>query len=200
MTPTVLPKPMAWLMPLPEARLIVGLGNPGAEYARHRHNVGFMAIDALADRFKKISFSKKFKGLYANVQVKAKDEYNHQTLHLLKPQTYMNLSGESVLAACQFFKLPPSAVTVIHDEIDLPLGSVRVKIGGGDAGHNGLKSVTAVLGSGYYRIRIGIGHPGQRERVAGYVLEPFSKEEEILLNTIIKTALDTALPSNGHLY
>jgi PTH1 family peptidyl-tRNA hydrolase len=184
-------------MPPPEARLIVGLGNPGSEYARHRHNVGFMVIDALAEHLKTPLFSKKFKGLYASFQVQVKDDSERQTLHLLKPQTYMNLSGESVLTACQFFKLPPSAVTVIHDEIDLPLGTVRNKTGGGDAGHNGLKSITAALGPNYHRVRIGVGHPGQRERVAGYVLEPFAKDEENLVNTVIMTARDAALYSNA---
>lgn len=180
-------------MPPPEARLIAGLGNPGSEYARHRHNVGFMVIDTLAEHLKTPLFSKKFKGLYASFQVQVKDDSERQTLHLLKPQTYMNLSGESVLTACQFFKLSPPAVTVIHDDLDLPFGTIRSKTGGGDAGHNGLKSITAAIGPDYHRIRIGIGHPGQRERVAGYVLEAFSKDEENILDTIIQKASHTAL-------
>ena len=163
-------------------RLIVGLGNPGNEYAQHRHNVGFMAVDSLAAALKG-SFSLKYSGLFASVQV------DNEKILLLKPQTYMNLSGNSVQAAAQFYKIPVERITVLHDELDLAFGTVRMKTGGGDAGHNGLKSISAALGADYARIRIGIGHPGHRDMVSDYVLSPFSTVERDTLAAVLAKAM-----------
>lgn len=161
-------------------RLIVGLGNPGNDYAQHRHNVGFMVVDSVAAALK-ISFSSKFSGLLTSAQV------GSEKIYLLKPQTYMNLSGNSVQAAAQFYKIPLERITVLHDELDLAFGTVRMKTGGGDAGHNGLKSITAALGADYTRVRIGIGHPGHRDLVSDYVLSPFSAaEREALPGVLVK--------------
>jgi PTH1 family peptidyl-tRNA hydrolase len=153
-------------------RLAVGLGNPGAEYARHRHNVGFMAADAIASRHRFGPWRRKFRaeiaeGALAGVRVV-----------LLKPLTYMNESGRAVAEAARFFKIAPADVVVLHDELDLAPGKVRVKLGGGVAGHNGLRSIAAWLGTpDFWRVRIGIGHPGDKERVLGHVLGEFHKAE-----------------------
>ncbi|MCA3269900.1 MAG: aminoacyl-tRNA hydrolase [Alphaproteobacteria bacterium] len=163
-------------------RLIVGLGNPGSEYAQHRHNVGFMVADSLSTALK-TSFSSKFSGLFASAQVAS------EKIFLLKPQTYMNLSGNSVQAAAQFYKIPNERITVLHDELDLAFGTVRMKTGGGDAGHNGLKSITAALGAEYTRIRIGIGHPGHKDAVSDYVLSPFSAAERETLPSVLVKAM-----------
>lgn len=148
--------------------LLVGLGNPGREYEATKHNAGFMAIDALAREIGATGGVRKFDALYASARLGA------TKLHLLKPQTYMNLSGKSVLAAAQFYHLEPSAVWVIHDELDLPLGDMRVKVGGGHAGHNGLRSIIDTSGSkDFVRFRIGIGRPNFSD-VVNYVLSPFN--------------------------
>lgn len=152
--------------------LIAGLGNPGAGYARHRHNAGFMAADVIHDRHRFAPWRTRFQGLMAEGTLAGRKTY------LLKPMTYMNDSGISVGAAARFFKLPLEAVVVIHDEIDLAAGKLRAKTGGGDAGHNGLRSITSVLGPGYRRVRIGVGHPGEKHRVHGHVLDNFSKADE----------------------
>ena len=156
--------------------LIVGLGNPGRDYALNRHNIGFLAVDVLADG---ATWSGKFQGHIAECRL-GTDKHI-----LLKPQTYMNLSGESVGKAAHFYKIPPENILVIHDDLDLPLGKLRVKQGGGHGGHNGLKSIDAHLGKEYWRLRLGIGHPGDKERVTGHVLGNFSKAEmEIVADQI----------------
>ncbi len=152
--------------------LLVGLGNPGEKYARNRHNVGFMAVDAIAERFGFAPFRMKFQGAVSEGVV------GGQKAVLLKPMTYMNESGQSIGKASAFYKIDPSRIVIIHDELDLEPGKVRVKTGGGNAGHNGLKSAQAHLGTpDFKRVRIGIGHPGQKDRVSGYVLSDFSKAE-----------------------
>src|SRR6266436_5207690 len=135
-------------------RLVVGLGNPGSRYARNRHNIGFMAVDAIARRHGYPGFRSRFKGELGEGLISG------ERALLLKPQTFMNASGESVGEAARFFRILPSEVVVIHDEIDLRPGKVRVKHGGGSAGHNGLRSIDALLGADYWRVRIGVGHPG----------------------------------------
>lgn len=161
--------------------LITGLGNPGAEYAATRHNIGFMAVDALARAAHVASFSSKFHGEVASA------EYGGEKLILLKPQTYMNLSGKSVQAAMAFYKLPPAQVIVLHDELDLPLGKVRIKKGGGANGHNGLKDIDAMVGQDYWRVRLGIGHPGDAARVHGHVLSRFTADEVPMVEKVNTT-------------
>jgi PTH1 family peptidyl-tRNA hydrolase len=151
--------------------LIAGLGNPGAQYARNRHNAGFILADELAAHYRFAPWKTKFEGLLSEGSLGGRKTY------LLKPQTYMNNSGDSVGAALRFFKLPLTALVVLHDEIDLGAGKIKVKTGGGDAGQNGLRSITATLGPDYRRVRIGIGHPGDKDRVTGHVLANFSGEE-----------------------
>ena len=155
-------------------RLLVGLGNPGARYARNRHNIGFMATDAIARRHGFPTFRSRFKGELADAPI------GGERVLLLKPQTFMNDSGESVGDAARFFKIPPDDIVVIHDEIDLRPGKLRVKRGGGNAGHNGLRSIDACLGPDYWRVRIGVGHPGIKELVQPYVLQNFPDEERTL--------------------
>jgi peptidyl-tRNA hydrolase, PTH1 family len=167
-------------------RLIVGLGNPGSRYARNRHNVGFLALDAIARRYRVSGFRSRFKGEIADAPIGGERRL------LLKPQTYMNDSGESVVEVARFFKIEPMDVVVIHDEIDLRPGKLRVKRGGGSAGHNGLRSIDAVLGPDYWRVRIGVGHPGVKELVQPYVLQNFRADEmtlwvEPLLATVAET-------------
>ena len=146
--------------------LVVGLGNPGAEYARHRHNVGFMAVEAIAAKHGFPPFRSRFQGLVSEGRL------GGERVALLLPQTYMNESGRSVQAAARFYKIAPSEVVVIHDELDLAPGKIRVKRGGGAAGHNGLRSIDALFANDYWRLRIGIGHPGA-DRVLGWVLHDF---------------------------
>lgn len=152
-------------------RLVVGLGNPGSRYARNRHNIGFMAIEAIARRHRAAGFRNRFKGELAEVSI------GGERVLLLKPQTFMNASGESVGEVARFFKLLLSDIIVIHDEIDLRPGKLRVKRGGGNAGHNGLRSIDALLGPDYWRVRIGVGHPGIKELVQPYVLQNLPDEE-----------------------
>src|SRR3954452_14540541 len=151
--------------------LWVGLGNPEAAMAKHRHNIGFMAIDTIAHRHGFSPWRQRFKGWTAEGNV------GRQPILHLNPGTYMNGSGESVQAAAGFHKLPPSEITAFHDELDLAPGKVRVKLGGGAAGHNGLRSITAHCGNDYRRVRIGIGHPGDKASVAPYVLSRFGKSQ-----------------------
>ncbi|AKT42802.1 aminoacyl-tRNA hydrolase [Chondromyces crocatus] len=166
--------------------LVVGLGNPGKEYASHRHNVGFMAVDALADEVRAEAFREKFSGHYAKASAPG------EPLVLLKPMTYMNESGRCVQPAMAFFKIEPSRLIVIHDELDLPFGSVRLKFGGGHAGHNGLRSIMSCVGSGDFgRIRVGVGRPPStfRGQVADYVLSGFDAlEREALADCLKQTA------------
>jgi peptidyl-tRNA hydrolase, PTH1 family len=152
-------------------RLVVGLGNPGLRYARNRHNVGFMAVDAIARRHGFAGFRSRFKGELAEGSIGGERRL------LLKPQTFMNESGESVAEAARFFKILPSEIVVIHDEIDLRPGKLRVKCGGGTAGHKGLRSIDALLGPDFWRVRIGVGHPGVKGLVLPYVLQNFPSEE-----------------------
>lgn len=167
--------------------LVVGLGNPGAEYARNRHNIGFMAADELVRRHSFGPWRSKFQGELAEGTI------GGEKVLVLKPLTYMNLSGQSVAAAARFLKVPVEDVVVIHDELDLPPGKLRVKRGGGAGGHNGLKSIDQHLGQNYRRVRLGIGHPGDKDRVAGYVLHDFAKAEQAWLEPLIDAVAD-ALP------
>ncbi|MGA8433741.1 MAG: aminoacyl-tRNA hydrolase [Methyloceanibacter sp.] len=171
-------------------KLFVGLGNPGAEYAFNRHNVGFMAVDAIAATHPFPAWRKRFQG------VAAEGRLGREQVLLLKPQTYMNDSGRSVEETVRFYKLDLADVIVFHDELDLVSGKVRVKAGGGVAGHNGLRSITAHIGNDYVRVRIGIGHPGSKELVKNWVLQNFVKSDrnwlEPLLGAIAKAAPDLA--------
>jgi len=152
--------------------LFAGLGNPGDQYRNNRHNVGFMAIDAIAARHGFGPFRQKFQGLIAEGTI------DGEKVLLVKPQTYMNSSGDSIQAALAFYKLGVADVTVLYDEIDLAPGKVRIKRGGGNGGHNGLRSIDPQIGTDYRRIRIGVGHPGHKDRVMPHVLGDFSKAEQ----------------------
>jgi PTH1 family peptidyl-tRNA hydrolase len=169
-------------------RLVVGLGNPGTRYARNRHNIGFRSVEAIARRYGFPAFRSRFKGELAEGVIAG------ERCLLLRPQTFMNDSGESVLAAMSFYKIPPAEIVVIHDELDLRPGKVRVKRGGGNAGHNGLRSVDALIGSDYWRVRIGIGHPGIRELVHPYVLQNFTADEERLIVAPLIDAVAETIP------
>ena len=160
--------------------LIVGLGNPGVEYQGTRHNVGFMVADALAETYKFSVFKSKFDGLIAEGSI------GGEKCFLLKPQTYMNLSGNSVLKAAAFYKILPENIVVIHDDMDLQPGQIKAKLGGGTGGHNGLKSIDSHIGQNYNRIRLGVGHPqATGEAVVNHVLSRFSKADaEILQQSI----------------
>ena len=151
--------------------VIAGLGNPGAEYRHHRHNIGFMAADAIARRHSFSPWTKKFQALVCEGRL-----CGDKAL-LIKPQTFMNLSGQSVGEALRFYKLGPENLVVLYDELDLAPGKVRVKTGGGAGGHNGIRSLDAHLGPDYRRVRIGIGHPGDKARVTGHVLGDFAKSD-----------------------
>jgi peptidyl-tRNA hydrolase, PTH1 family len=160
-------------------KLFVGLGNPGQDYALNRHNVGFMAIDAIAAAHGFSDWRKRFEGLVAEGRL------GREQVLLLKPQTYMNESGRAAGEAVRFFKLDPGNVAVFHDELDLAPGKTRVKVGGGTAGHNGLRSLTAHIGNDYMRVRIGIGHPGRSDRVKHYVLHNFAKADFAWLEPLL---------------
>ena len=164
--------------------LLVGLGNPGAEYARNRHNIGFMAVEEIARRHGFSPWRKRFQGQTAEGTV------GGDKVLALEPLTYMNVSGQSVVAALQFFKLTPENVVVIHDELDLPPGRIRVKKGGGHGGHNGLRSIDSHIGKDYWRIRLGIGHPGDKNQVSGYVLHDFAKADQSWLDPLIDAVAD----------
>ena len=166
--------------------LLVGLGNPGERYALNRHNVGFMAADAIAERWKFGPWKRRFHGLAAEGKLDGE-----RTL-ILKPATFMNDSDRSVVDAMRFLKIPQDDLVVIHDEIDLAPGKLRVKTGGGDAGHNGLRAVTAALGSDYRRMRIGVGHPGARELVHHWVLQNFAKSDRDWLLPLLAAIAETA--------
>ena len=152
-------------------KLIAGLGNPGPSHAHNRHNIGFLAVDAIADRHGVGPFRERHAGLAASGQMRG------GRVLLLRPLTFMNESGRSVGSALRYHRMGPEDLIVIHDEIDLPPGRVRVKTGGGIAGHNGLRSIRAHVGDGFQRVRIGVGHPGERERVTGHVLGNFRAED-----------------------
>jgi PTH1 family peptidyl-tRNA hydrolase len=152
-------------------QLWVGLGNPGAEYALHRHNVGFMAADVIAQEYRFAPWKAKFLGHLTEGRI------GSEKILLLKPATFMNDSGRSVGEAMRFYKLTPADVTVFYDELDLAPFKVKVKTGGGAAGHNGIRSTIAHIGEDFRRVRIGIGHPGHKDRVTGYVLGTYAKAE-----------------------
>ena len=151
--------------------LLVGLGNPGDKYLRTRHNIGFMAVDEIADALSFGPERSKHQGILREGTV------GTEKVIALKPQTYMNESGRSVAAVAQFYKLDPSEIIVFHDELDLAPGKLRMKTGGGHAGHNGLRSLHAHIGEAYRRVRLGIGHPGDKSKVSGYVLHDFAKAD-----------------------
>jgi PTH1 family peptidyl-tRNA hydrolase len=161
-------------------KLFVGLGNPGAEYAGNRHNIGFMALDRIAADHGFGPWKKAFHGLVSEGRL------GGEKVVLLKPDTFMNKSGQAVQAAVTFHKLPLSDVVVFHDELDLAPGKLRVKMAGGHAGHNGLRSIHAHLGEAYGRVRMGIGHPGHKDAVAGYVLHDFSKADRDWLDPVLQ--------------
>lgn len=166
--------------------LLVGLGNPGPEYARQRHNVGFIAVDAIHRRHGFQPWRRRFSGEIAEGTLAG------EKVLLLKPLTYMNDSGRSVQEAARFYKIEPKDVVVIHDEVDLPPGKTRMKVGGGAAGHNGLRSIDAAIGQDYRRLRIGVGHPGVKEAVPGYVLHDFPKADAEWLVPLIDAIADNA--------
>jgi PTH1 family peptidyl-tRNA hydrolase len=167
-------------------QLWVGLGNPGTKYAGNRHNIGFMALDRIAEDHGASPWRAKFNGLLTEVR------FGSDKVLLLKPQQFMNLSGQSVGEAMRFHKLEPGDVTVFHDELDLAPGRTKRKVGGGHAGHNGLRSIHQHVGEAYARIRLGIGHPGHKDRVSGYVLSDFAKAERDMLDDWLRGLSDGA--------
>ena len=166
--------------------LLVGLGNPGARYAGNRHNIGFMAVEEIAKRHGIGPWRRRFQG------VACEGPIGGERALLLLPGTFMNESGRAVAEAAHFYKLPLKDITVFHDEIDLRPAKVRVKIGGGIAGHNGLRSISEHIGNDYRRVRIGIGHPGIKELVHGYVLSDFAKDERPLVAALVEAIADNA--------
>ncbi|HEY2837185.1 MAG TPA: aminoacyl-tRNA hydrolase [Rhizomicrobium sp.] len=166
--------------------LIAGLGNPGAQYTRNRHNAGFIVADEIHAHYRFGPWRAKFEAFLSEGELKGRKTW------LLKPQTYMNHSGVSVGAAMRFFKLPLEALVVIHDEIDLAAGKIKVKTGGGDAGQNGLRSITANLGPDYRRVRVGVGHPGEKSLVSAHVLQNFSKEDIEWLRPLVGAMVEAA--------
>jgi PTH1 family peptidyl-tRNA hydrolase len=167
-------------------KLFVGLGNPGAKYAGHRHNVGFMTVERLAERHRFGPWRRRFQGLASD------GELNGEKVLLLKPETYMNESGRAVGEAARFLKIATSDIVVFHDELDLLPGKLKVKSGGGNAGHNGLRSITAHLDNEYMRVRLGIGHPGAKELVQAWVLHDFSREDQDWLEPLLDAIADAA--------
>ncbi len=166
--------------------LFVGLGNPGKSYAGNRHNIGFMALDAIARSCGAAPFRRKFQGETTEARI------GSERALLLKPETYMNESGRAVAEAARFHKIPVEDIVVLHDELDLAPGKLRVKRGGGDAGHNGLRSITAHMGGAYRRVRLGIGHPGDKALVHAFVLSDFAKVDkpwvEVLCDAVAQNA------------
>jgi PTH1 family peptidyl-tRNA hydrolase len=166
--------------------LFVGLGNPGPAYVGNRHNIGFIALQALAKRHGLAPWRRRFQG------VATEGEFGGEKVLLLLPGTYMNESGRAVSEAANFYKLGLSDIVVFHDELDLPPGKLRMKTGGGNAGHNGLRSITAHVGNDYRRVRIGIGHPGDKKLVERYVLMDFAKDERPMFESLIDIVADNA--------
>ena len=160
-------------------RIIAGLGNPGSKYQNNRHNIGFMAVDAIHRKLPFSPWSRKFKAEISEGEIEG------EKVLLMKPQTFMNLSGDSIGEAMRFYKLGPADITVFHDELDLPAGKVRVKTGGGHGGHNGLRSMDANCGKDYRRVRMGIGHPGSKEQVHNHVLGDFAKVDATWLDPLL---------------
>jgi PTH1 family peptidyl-tRNA hydrolase len=175
-------------MPSQDGPLLwVGLGNPGSEHARQRHNIGFMALDAIARRHRFSPWRRRFKGEACDGTIAGR------RIWALKPLTYMNASGDSVQQAASFLKIPPEDVTAFHDELDLAPGKVRVKKGGGVAGHNGLRDMRRAFGSpDYWRVRMGIGHPGHKDAVTGHVLGNFAKADQAWLERLLDAVADAA--------
>src|SRR5580698_10325773 len=167
-------------------RLFVGLGNPGAKYAHNRHNIGFMAIDEIARRHGFAPWRRRFQG------ETTEGTLDGERVVLLRPATFMNESGRAGQEAVSFFKLPPNETTVFQDELELPPAKVRVKVGGGIAGHNGLRSISALIGNDYRRVRLGIGHPGVKELVHGYVLSDFAKDDRSWVEALREAIADNA--------
>ncbi len=167
-------------------KIFVGLGNPGGQYAQNRHNIGFMAVDAIADAHGFQPWKARFQGQVAEGRL------GGDKVLMLKPMTFMNLSGQAVGEAMRFYKLEPADVMVFHDELDLAPGRLKVKTGGGHAGHNGLRSIHAHIGEAYGRVRMGIGHPGRKELVSGYVLHDFAKAEADWLDDVLRGVGDGA--------
>jgi len=166
--------------------LFVGLGNPGAKYAHNRHNIGFMAVEAIARRHGFAPWRRRFQG------ETSEGTLDGERVVLLRPTTFMNESGRAVQEAAGFFKLAPGEVTVFQDELELPPAKVRVKVGGGIAGHNGLRSISAHIGNDYRRVRLGIGHPGVKELVHGYVLSDFAKDERPWVQALCEAVAESA--------
>ncbi len=166
--------------------LLVGLGNPGPSYRDNRHNVGFMAVDAIHGRWRLGPYRSKFHGDLAEGTIA------DGKVLVLKPQTYMNESGRAVQAVMTFYKLKPADLVVFHDELDLTAGKLRVKTGGGHAGHNGLRNIQAHIGPDFRRVRIGVGHPGDKDKVVGHVLKDFSKEDQAWRDTLLDAVADNA--------
>ncbi len=166
--------------------LFVGLGNPGRQYARNRHNIGFMALEAIARRHGFAQARSRFQGLVSEGTIAG------EKVLLLQPQTYMNESGRSVGEAARFHKIPVGDIVVFHDELDLAPAKCRIKVGGGVAGHNGLRSITAHVGNDYKRVRMGIGHPGDKALVHGYVLNDFARSEEPWVEALCDALADNA--------
>lgn len=169
-------------------KLIVGLGNPGQKHERNRHNVGFLAVDRIADEYGFTPFRKRFRGLVSEGRI------GSERALILKPQTYMNESGQSVGEAARFLKIPEEDVVVFYDEIDLAPGKLKAKAGGGNAGHNGLRSISSHLGNDYIRVRIGVGHPGRKDLVSGYVLHDFAKADYDWLDPLLTSMTKAAPP------
>jgi len=166
--------------------LLVGLGNPGSEYAGNRHNVGRMAVDVIARRHNFGTFRKRFCGLAAEGML------DSEKTIALKPETFMNDSGKALAETVRFYKLAPSDVLVVHDDIDLAPGKMRIKSGGGNGGHNGLRSIDQHIGADYRRLRIGVAHPGDRDQVSNYVLADFSKGEKLWLAPLLDAIAEHA--------
>ena len=166
-------------------QLVVGLGNPGDKYAHNRHNIGFMAADEIVRRHGFSPWRAKFQGELSEGSI------GGEKLLVLKPQTFMNDSGRSVAEVVKFYKIDTADVIVLHDELDLAPGKVRLKRGGGHAGHNGLRSLHSVIGEGYVRVRLGIGHPGDKDRVTGHVLNDFAKDDAKWLEPLLAEVADS---------
>ncbi len=167
-------------------RLFVGLGNPGTKYQGNRHNIGFMVVDEIARRHGFAPWRRRFQG------EASEGTLDSERVILLKPATYMNNSGNAVQDAVQFFKLKEADVVVLHDEIELPPAKVRVKVGGGIAGHNGLRSISAHIGNDYRRVRLGVGHPGVKELVHAHVLNDFARSERSWVEALVDTVAENA--------
>lgn len=167
-------------------KLIVGLGNPGQQYAQTRHNAGFWFVERIANDFNiSLSQDKKFHGLVGRGQVHGAD------VRLLIPHTFMNKSGEAVVPMVNFYNIANDELLIAHDELDLPTGNMRLKVGGGHGGHNGLRDIVPHIGADFYRLRLGIGHPGHKSKVSGYVLGKPTSDEQIALDLMLDAAMQS---------